>query len=116
MLEGNMRVLTIVSMIIGGLLTIVLLIAGYGLLKYREYGRVLSIYYAWITIVTTVLQTVATLVLLSNKAQKPDMTDEEQATQFITFVSSGVGGCVGLIYPIVLLVFMYQRNCRASLS
>jgi heme/copper-type cytochrome/quinol oxidase subunit 2 len=116
MMEGNMKILMIISIAISAVLTVVLLVAGYGLLKYREYGRKLSIYYGAITIVTTILQTIATLVLAANTMQNKDLTDEQQASQFISMVSGGVGGCVGLIYPIVLLVFMYHRSCRESVS
>jgi hypothetical protein len=114
--EGPMFAFFVASIVLGGILAIVLIVAGVGLMKYKNWGRTLSIAYAWLNIVFTIISTIASVGVAINKATENGLADQEKATQIGSAVGGSIGGCIGLIYPIVLLIFMYNRNLRNSLD
>jgi hypothetical protein len=92
----------------GFVATVVLAAAGIGLLKGRNYGRVLSIGYAVYAIVSAILGMLVNAIFLF-----PTMFDQGNAsTATITgaVVGTVIGGLIGLIYPVLLLVFMTRSN------
>ncbi len=114
--EGPMFGFFVASIVLGGILSIALIAAGVGLMKYKNWGRTLSIAYTWLNIIFTIIYTIASVGVAINKATGDGIADPEKATQIGAAVGGSIGGCVGLIYPIVLLIFMYNRNLRNSLE
>lgn len=88
--------------------------AGVGMINGRAWGRTLSILYAWYAIVTTLVGVVITLQVLMPPAMAvldEDMTRAETALVAAAFGGSCVSA-IGMIYPIVLLCFMYRASVR----
>lgn len=100
------------SMVLGFFATIALITGGIGLLNGKMYGRTLSIAYALYAIVFGILGIVFNLLFLitpmmeqlGNVPQGPQRTG---AMAGFIGVTVGSGLC-GLIYPIVLLIFMMR--------
>jgi hypothetical protein len=94
----------VVSLVAGGFL----LAAGIGLLRRQAWARKLSRGYGWFTVAWTVISIPLTLWLLytsqveSGSAASPEMIGG--------YVGALVGGMIGLIYPILLIVFMGRPN------
>jgi hypothetical protein len=114
--DGPMFGLFVVSIVLGGAFSIVLLVAGIGLMKYKKWGRTLSIAYSWFNIVFAIVSTIANVGVAISKAFEVGIEDQEKAQQIGAAVGGGVGGCLGIVYPLVLLIFMYNRNLRNSLE
>lgn len=108
----------IFSLIVGFVLIGMLTAAGIGLLKNRSWGRSLSVLYAVITIVLTIISTVLTYIYLvqplMEKAAKMAPGPEKISLQSGAIGGLG-GGCIGLIYPIVLLIFMTRPRIVQAL-
>jgi hypothetical protein len=106
-------VFTKASMMLGIVATIVLGLAGIGLLMMRPWGRWLSIGYAIYGILSVIVGAVLFYTfllgpLLAKEAALPPGPEKVGITAGI--VGGVVGTCSGLIYPIVLLIFMYRPN------
>ncbi len=94
----------------------VLLAAGVGLLRMKNWGRTLSIAYAIYAIVIGILSTVLNILfvvrpLLEEASRKQG---PEAAGAMGGAIGGSVGGCFGLIYPIVLLIFMMRPKLVAA--
>jgi hypothetical protein len=94
----------------------VLLAAGIGLLRLENWGRKLSIGYAIYAIIFSILGLVMNFIFLfgplleeASKKQGP-----EAAAAIYGVVGGSIGGCFGLIYPILLLVFMTRPKVVAA--
>lgn len=104
---------TMVSMALGFVATIVLGLAGIGLLKMRPWGRQLSIIYAVYAIISSIVGTIANWVWvfgpLMEQADGAGAGPEQMGALGGAIIGT-VGGCIGLIYPILLLIFMMRSN------
>ncbi len=105
-------------MLLGLVFTVVLVVAGIGLLRFKPYGRTLSIIYSVYSIVICIVGTAvnyfALVAPLLNDAQKiPNAA--MRAGAIGGAIGGMVGGLLGLIYPVLLLVFMYRRNVMQAL-
>ena len=100
-----------VSIVLGVLASVVLVLAGVGLLMSKAWGRTLSIVYAVYGIVAAVVGAIGNyffmVVPLMQQASKLP-AGPEQAGAVGGVVGGLFGGCFGLIYPVLLLVFMYR--------
>lgn len=107
-----LRIFQAVSMIIGTVTTVMLIVAGINLLGDKRSGRVLSVYYSVITIFTTILGTVGNIFLLTMPLMEMAESMPE-GPEKIAAVAGGiggsVGGCFGIIYPVLLLIFMKRE-------
>ena len=120
LIESNPTYRTLMMVLIGlGLLAAVaLLVAGVGLLRSRAWGRTLSIGYAWYGIVGAIVGMIVNWIYLVQPMLakwNPAFGPAEAAT-VSTAVSGILGGCFGMLYPIVLLVFMSRPALRDWLA
>lgn len=109
------RTFTQVGVVLGFIATVVLIVAGVGLLQLRPYGRTLSIGYGIYAIVAMILGMVVNVsfvfpVLL----EKADVGGPAAAGAYGGIIG-GIGGtCLGAIYPVLLLYFMFRPNMVAA--
>ena len=109
------KAFTVISAGLGLVGAIVLCFAGIGLLMMRNWGRLLSVYYAIYSIVTGLVAVAVSAYLiwlpLIQRAKGP-----AEVGGAVGGVTVGAGGtCVGMLYPIVLLVFMCRPGFVAAL-
>ncbi|MFM2169793.1 MAG: hypothetical protein RI957_22 [Verrucomicrobiota bacterium] len=120
---NELKPFTYISCIFSFALAVMLIIAGIGLLKSRESGRVTSIRYAWTSIVTKIISLVYTISFVMPATKR--MTDA-----MYQGLPGGMGDTMGLVaqysqvftilitftYPIVVLVVMKGEKVRQYLS
>lgn len=107
------RAMTIVLLGLGLIGTIMLIISGVGLLKFKPYGRSLAVVYGFYTIATVIIGTVVNtfVVTMPMWAKLESMPPgPEKAGLIAGLVSGVVGSCFGFIYPCLLLFFMTRKN------
>ena len=93
----------VASNVLGILAAVVLLFAGIGLLKMKSWGRSVSIGYA----IFDMLRSGAGLVFTYAYVVAPVMREENQSPfAAAEMMSDLAGGCIALIYPVVLLSFL----------
>jgi hypothetical protein len=108
---------TNISMVIGAVFTLVLGLAGIGLLMLRPWGRTLSIVYAVFAIISVIVNSFLNYYFLiaplmdKLAAQQPG---QEKAAAIGGIVGMVAGVCIGPIYPVILLIFMYRPNVKAA--
>lgn len=96
-------------------LSVLLLVAGIGLMMVKGWGRWLSIIYAIIDIPVTLVSSVITSkVVLPMIEQQAGGQLPPEAIKIIAGASMGFGLCCGLIYPIVLLIMLNLRDVKAA--
>lgn len=101
------------SAIVGMLLSIVLVIAGWGLIQFKPFGRTLSIWYALLSIVFALIGIVVGSMEIPGAIASFDTLDSEDPQQInaaMTPIIGVVSNCVSMIYPIILLIFMNRRS------
>ncbi len=110
------RAFLLVSTIINSLLTVVLLVSGTGLLKFKAWGRTAAIWYAIPQIFAIIGGAIAQYYLLV----KPAIENAAPGAQGIGEISGAIGGLVGmafsLIYPVLLLFFMNRKTFVAQIT
>ncbi len=103
--------------VLGFIFIIVLAIGGIGLLQTRRYGRKCSIVYGWYGIIAAVGSSVAHAFFFLPLLQDVDKLQGPDQAAVIGGIAGGVlGGCFGLIYPAILLFFMYRPYVDAALK
>jgi hypothetical protein len=102
---------TYASSLIGGVLTLVLCIAGIGLLMDKAWGRLASLAYGGATILFGLLGILMNAIFLfPAMLELADSSRPEVAGGVIGGVVGGVAGsCIGLVYPVLLIVFMTRK-------
>jgi hypothetical protein len=101
----------IASLALGLIATIVLIVAGVGLLSGKPYGRNCSIGYAAYAIISGIIGIAMNVIflLLPMLEQLDNMADgPEKAGAIGGAVGGTLGGACGLVYPIILLIFMMR--------
>jgi hypothetical protein len=89
-------------------------VAGIGLLRMQNWGRVVSFGYAVYAILAGVIGMLVTVLVLI-PALKPQGGDPAAMAGMIGGVAGGViGGCIALVYPILLLIFLNRPQVRAA--
>jgi len=112
------RAFLIGSAALGWVASAVLLAAGIGLLNERSWGRKFSIGYGVYAIVATVIHGGANIVFLIMpllEASKQQNSPEMNAA-LVMAIFAAVISLVGLIYPILLLIFMTRPRVVAFLD
>ena len=104
-------------------LAVMLIIAGIGLLKRRESGRVMSIRYAWTSIGMKVIVLLALLTFMMpattryNEAMFSGMPGEMGSTMnIVTQVTQVLSIFISCIYPIVVLIMMRKEKVKTFLA
>lgn len=120
-IHGNelYRLWTIGGSLLGIVAAAVLLAAGIGLLQLRPWARLTSIGLAIYNLVAGVLNIGMSVFVFMPLVQGVKMgSGAEQAAALgalIGGIAGGVGGsCVGMIYPILLLIFMTRPSVKAA--
>lgn len=105
------------SIAMGFVSTIVLAVAGVGLLTWRKYGRTASIFYGWFAILSMIVGTIVNWIFIfgpmveqAQKANGPEMAGAIGGA-----IGGSIGSCVALIYPAILLFFMSRPNIKNAL-
>ena len=110
---------TYVGLGLGLIATIVIALAGIGLLTSKSWGRILSIGWAAYTLVMTaislVMQYVYVIAPMMEKAGRMG-GGPEQAGVIGGIVGGVIGTCLAPIYPVILLIFMFRPNLVAYLN
>ncbi len=101
---------TKISMPIGFVSSIVLAIAGTGLLLFKNWGRILSIIYAIYGLVFGIVGLFLTfffmcLPMIQQAQQNPG---PESIGRTAGAIGGMIGGVIGLAYPVLLLIFMLR--------
>jgi hypothetical protein len=102
---------TLVQMVFNVIATILLLVSGFGLLAGKPYGRTLSIIWAICSIVMALVGMVFVIMyLVLPMMERVNAMDDGPDKMAFMFggIGAGIGGACGLIYPIVLLIFMMR--------
>jgi hypothetical protein len=92
----------------------VLLVAGIGLLCLKSWARTVSIAYAIYDICMHILSTAVSSIFLFQPFLKNHQDSEAAATAMFGLIGGGTAVCLGLIYPILLLVFMLRPTVAAA--
>lgn len=118
--NATYRLFVQVMMTLGTIFAVVLVVAGIGLLLSKTWGRTLSIVYGWYAILGIIIGMIAHWVFLMQPLLvdmwQVDGNSGPNTAAFVGIFGGLVGGCLGLIYPVVLLVFMYRPALRDALA
>lgn len=112
------EILNRVNMFVSGLLSVVLIAAGIGLLKFRPWGRTLSNLWGAANLVMLVIAFVAHAAWLLPALQNFDSLESNGPKQAAVVVAASgaiAGSCLGTIYPILLLIFVNRRSFREKI-
>lgn len=106
-----------VSSVGAGLLSVVLILAGVGLLRKRVSGRTLSIGYSVLNLVFLAGSLVFVAIYVVPPAwESLDTLENGQDVGLVATASAGLlGSCFGMIYPICLLICMNLRSVKQCL-
>src|SRR5208282_3820870 len=90
--------------------------AGIGLLKLKTWARILSIGYAIYSIVAGIIGWVFNYIFLMHPLleQASQKQGPEAAVLIGAAIGGTFGGCIGMIYPVLLLIFMFRPNIVAA--
>jgi hypothetical protein len=120
---GETRTYTYITSGFSIILAVMLIIAGIGLLKKRESGRVMSIRYAWASIAAKVITLVMMLTFMMpattryNEAMFSSIGSGMGSTMnVVTQISQLVGLAMTIIYPIVVLIMMHKEKVKTFLA
>jgi hypothetical protein len=114
---------TIVGSIMGGLMAVVLIVAGVGLLRLRPWAWWACIVYSVYTILATIVNTVYTMAVVNPAMQQwaAEHTQPQGAPQMPMMWGGGMsnaitvfGGLFAVAYPIALLIVMFLPQVRAA--
>ncbi len=113
-LGSGFRMWTIVSVIVGVIASAALILLGIGLLKLKSWARIGNMVYAWFAILWGLAGTALNMTLIMPAMQEGMGGAHAQVMGGMIggMVFSAIGGIVGLIYPILLLVFMNRQEVR----
>ena len=115
------RLTQMVNMGISIVLAVALMLAGIGLLRSKAWGRTLSVGYGWCAIAGIVLAMIVNWIylvqpMLANLKQAGGAGGPAETLAMGTAVGGMASGCFGLVYPVILLVFMNRPALRDWLA
>ena len=102
------------SIPLGLLSCTILLVAGIGLLCLKSWARTLSIAYAIYGICMGILSTAVGSIFLIQPFLKNHQDSQAADTAMFGLIGGGIVVCRGLIYPILLLLFMLRPTVAAA--
>jgi hypothetical protein len=112
--EGPMAAWLKISLLLGLVATAVLIASGIGLLRMRPWGQKLAIGYSIYAILSSILGIALQIWMVSRIQQGAG--DPQAPAVMAGAVGGAFGGCIGLIYPILLWYFMTRPNVVAAFA
>ncbi|MEM9451906.1 MAG: hypothetical protein AAGA75_25730 [Cyanobacteria bacterium P01_E01_bin.6] len=106
--EGFFRTWLSLTVFIAPITSLILLILGIGLLRYKEWGRQGTVLYSWFTIILGILSGVITVGSLAGQLS------DSNPVILGAVIGGIIGAVVGLIYPIVSLVFLTRPSAKEA--
>ncbi|MEM7772194.1 MAG: hypothetical protein AAF327_16980 [Cyanobacteria bacterium P01_A01_bin.37] len=106
--EGFFRTWLSLTVFIAPITSLILLILGIGLLRYKEWGRQGTVIYSWFTIILGILSGVITVGSLAGQLS------DSNPVILGAVIGGIIGAVVGLIYPIVSLVFLTRPSAKEA--
>ena len=105
-----------VALPLGLLATGVSVAAGIGLLKLKNWGRTLSIGYAIYSIVAGVIGSMVNYIFVMQPLM--EQASHKSGPEAAGLIGAAIGGtfgtCFGMIYPVLLLIFMLRPKVVAA--
>jgi hypothetical protein len=102
------------QMVFNSILSIVVIISGIGLLKFKPWGRKLANFYAVayliLLVVGTAVSVYFTFIPALNEANNPGASPDKVFGAVFGVVGGILSVCVGLIYPICILIFLNKKR------
>ncbi|MFM6131224.1 MAG: hypothetical protein ACKPBV_21300 [Sphaerospermopsis kisseleviana] len=116
--DATYRLFMQVALVLGGLMALMLIVAGIGLLLTKGWGRTLSIGYAWYAILAGILGMIVNWMYLIQPAMAAMKDAQGPAAMgaLVGLIGGLLGGLFSLIYPIVLLIFMNRAVLRQAVN
>ncbi|MDX1948621.1 MAG: hypothetical protein SFU86_24755 [Pirellulaceae bacterium] len=108
------RTFMMVSVGLGLIATLVLIVAGIGLMQFKNYGRLLSLDNAFYAIVSGLVGTVVNFVFVVMPLMEKLGDGPEAAGAMGGMIGRTIGGLVGLIYPGLLIYFIHDPAARRT--
>ncbi len=111
---------TILSLTLGVLMAVLLIVAGIGLLNMRGWGRVLSIVYGIVTILTQIGAMIYQFAYVNPAMQRvhenlpPAFRGGMSGDPTFNAIMSMLGAILGMVYAIVLLIMMLLPGVSAA--
>ena len=114
--EGGLGIWTRISLVLGFVMAVALIAAGFGVIKLKPWARPLSMGYAAVALVVVVIGQVMSALYLY-----PVLFDlVAQGTRNPVAYAGGIGGIAGgigggvfaLVFPVVILVVMTRRSVK----
>jgi len=103
-------------MVLGLVVSVVLFVAGLGLMKVLPWGRTLSIAYGVYEIVIVLMGVIMNYIFLLQPMMA--QANQEQGPQAAATAGKAIaatfGGCLQFIYPCLLIIFMMRPNVMAA--
>jgi hypothetical protein len=117
----SVKVYFLISQVVGFALLAVLLVAGLQLLKRQPLGRMLSLVFAWASIVTGILSTVLYMLLVqpTYKELLAGSSLDENVLKGVQMMSNAqpfLMFCCSALYPIIILIFLLPEKFARSLA
>jgi len=103
--EG-VKVWLLFGSIVGFACTILLIAVGIGLLKLRAWARKWCLIYGWFAIAWGIIGTIINILLITSGAY--GYSDDAAPSA----IGGVLGGLIGLVYPILLVIFMQKPNVK----
>ncbi len=108
------------QMVLSGILSIVIIVSGIGLLKFKPWGRKLANFYAVATLILLVVGTAVNVIFMVipaiNEANNPGASPEKMSAAVSGVAGGAFGICFGIIYPICILIFLNRRRFVEQIS
>lgn len=102
------------QMVLNGILSVVIIISGIGLLKFKPWGRKLANFYAVayliLLAVGIAVNIIFTVIPAINEANNPGASPDKIGAAAGGVVGGVFGVCFGMIYPICILIFLNRRR------
>ncbi len=116
MQDDTYRIFMYITIPLGFVATVALLAGGIGLLQNKAWGRTLSIGYAIYSLISGFIGLIVNvfLILLPTMQILPQLDPgPEKMGAIVGMIGGTFGGCVGLIFPALLLFFMTRPHVKA---
>lgn len=110
---------------VGMLLSLLMIVSGFGLLRLAPWGRSLAIFYAFLSLIHSVVSVAYTLTFTLPAMRefvdmrRPNLKAEEQAMLDLGVNGNYVGVFLTVIFsvfPIVVLIIMFRGNVKAAFA